>query len=140
VFTVAAIPVLFQADLPPLAANSTLKCYDHAGNAEPCGTRARGSSARLDGPAAGAHQPPSWITTALYQEPNWATPALDQPANEPASAPAARHSTRLRRHPASAACQRRVIPCFFSALRRGVTHLASVAAEAAQARPARAHL
>jgi hypothetical protein len=39
-----------------------------------------------------------------------------------------------------AICGRRLLPCFFSALRRGVTHIAFVAATVGQPRPAREHL
>lgn len=136
---VAAVPTLFRAGRPSAAATSTLKCYDGTGNYEPCLARASAAPTRSSSRTNGDHRPPSWITAALYQEPNWATPAVDQPANSTASAATAGHNTRLRRRPAFA-CRRRVIPCFFSALRRGVTHLASVAATAAQARPAREHL
>ena len=136
----AGLPLLFHADRPSVAANSTLKCYDSAGNNEPCVARASASAAASSGRTTQAYRSPSWITTALYQESSWAAPApaVEQPANGTASAPAARRSTRLRR-PAFA-CRGHVIPCFFSALRKGVTHLASVAANAAQARPAREHL
>lgn len=137
--TVAAGPTLFRADKPSAAGNSTLKCYDGAGNYEPCLARASASPMRLNGRTIGSQRTPTWLTTALYQEPSWATPAADQPANSTASAATAGHSTRPRRRPAFA-CQRHLVPCFFSALRRGVTHLASVAATAAQARPAREHL
>jgi hypothetical protein len=132
----AAFPLLVRADRPSVAANSTLKCYDSAGNSEPCVMRASASAPASSGRTTQPHQPPGWITTALYQEPSWAAPAVDQAANGTTNAPAQRHSTRLRR-PAFA-CRGHVIPCFFSALRKGVTHLASVAA--AQARPAREHL
>ena len=92
-----------------------------------------------------AHQPPSWTRTALYQAhqpPSWTRTALyqaHQPANLTTSAPAARHSSTSRKHPALAICARRLIPCFLSALRRRLTHIASVAATVGQARPAREH-
>jgi hypothetical protein len=35
----AAVALSFRAGVPPVAANSTLKCYDRAGNDEPCGAR-----------------------------------------------------------------------------------------------------
>ncbi len=37
---VVAVPILFRADMPSVAANSTLNCYDSAGNYEPCVPRA----------------------------------------------------------------------------------------------------
>jgi len=32
----AAVPISFRVDRPPVKANSTLNCYDSAGNYEPC--------------------------------------------------------------------------------------------------------
>lgn len=136
----AAVPILSFADLPTRAATSTLKCYDTAGNSESCATRASASAAQPDGRITGTHRLPGWITTALYQEATSAAGAVEQPANGTTSAPAARRTSSPRRHIASAACSRRVIPCLFSALRRGVTHIASAAANLSQARPAREHL
>lgn len=46
---VAAVPVLFRADMPSVAANSTLKCYDSAGNFEPCGTEGNAPRSQLTG-------------------------------------------------------------------------------------------
>jgi len=147
---VVAVLILFRADMLSVAANSTLKCYDSAGNHEPCITRAGASLSRSNGRTAGAHQLASWTATALYKQTIWTTPAVDQPANwtttaveQPAdrttSAPAARRSSStIGKHPAI--CRRRLIPCFFSALRRGFTHLAAVAATAGHARPARERL
>lgn len=134
-----AVPVLFTADRPSVAANSTLKCYDRAGNDEPCGTRAGAAPPRLNGRANVAHRT-SWITTALYHPETWQAPALDQAADGTTNAPAARRSIAPRKRLALAVCRRRFIPCFFSALRKGVTHLASVAATVGQARPVREHL
>jgi hypothetical protein len=133
---VVAVPTLFRADTPSVAANSTLKCYDSAGNYKPCAARAGAFLSRFNGQATGAHQPASWTTTAFYQQ-DWATITVDQPANLKTSAPAARRSSTLRKRPALTICGRRLIPCFFSALRRGVTHIASVAAIEAGARPGR---
>src|SRR5262249_56391054 len=42
---VVAAPILFRANMPSVAANSTLKCYDGGGNYEPCATR---STTKLD--------------------------------------------------------------------------------------------
>jgi hypothetical protein len=137
---VAVPTLLYRADKASVAANSTLKCYDSIGNYEPCAARASASPSRLDVRTAAADQPPSWITTALYQEANWPANAVDQPANWTTGAPAAPHASAPRKRRALAGCRRRLIPCFFSALRKGVTHLASAAANLAQARPAREHL
>lgn len=134
---VVAMPLFFRADTQFAAANSTLKCYDSAGEYEPCGTHAGASPSRLNGRTIGTHLSTSWITTALYRPESWKTAAVDQPENSATNAPAARRSGTSRKHLASA-CGRRLLPCFFSALRRGVTHFASAAA--AQARPVREHL
>lgn len=136
----AAAPILSFADLPTKAATSTLKCYDRAGNSESCATRANASAPQPDGRISGPHRLPGWITSALYQEAASAAGAVEQPANEATSAAAARRTSAPRKHIASAACSRRVIPCLFSALRRGVTHIASAAANLSQPRPAREHL
>jgi hypothetical protein len=136
---VVAVPILFRVDVPAVAANSTLRCYDSAGNAEPCVTRASASSSQLDGQTTEA-QPASWTTTALYQQVSLATSAVDQPANWTKSTPAARRSSTQGKRLASTNCGRRLIPCFFSSLRRGLTHIASVAASVGQTRPAREHL
>lgn len=137
---VAAVPILSFAGLPKGPATSTLKCYDAAGNYESCATRTSASASQPDGRLGAPHRLPAWITTALYQEATPAAGAVEQPANGTTSAPAARRTSTPRKHIASAACSRRVIPCFFSALRRGVTHIASAAANLSQARPAREHL
>lgn len=144
---VTALP-LFRTDIPLVAANSTLNCYDRAGNYESCETPAGAPPSQFNGRPTGAHQLASWTTAALYQQAvwpitavdqpaNWKTSAIDQSANLTTSAPAARRSTPGKR---SSICRRRLIPCFFSALRRGFTHIASVAATAGQARPAKEHL
>lgn len=142
----AGMPISCRADMPSVAAaNSTLKCYDGAGNYESCVTRAGAPGLRTTR----ANQPASWTTTAPYQQATTTAPyqqtssatiAVVQPANWTTSAPAARRGSPPARRRASAICGRHLIPCFFSALRRGVTHMASVAAIAAGARPAREHL
>ena len=158
---VVAVPMLFEAGTPPVAADGTLKCYDGAGNHQPCVTRASAPAPRLNRPAIGAIRPPSWTTVALYEQSSWTTPtfdppsswatpavdqqsagtttaAVDQPENS-TSAPVVRHG-RWGRHQASAACKRHLIPCFFATLRKGLTHIASAAANLARTRPAREHL
>lgn len=136
---IVAVPILFRADTPSVAADSTLKCYDSAGNYQPCPTRAIAAPSRFDGRTTWTIRPPTWTTTALYQESSWATPAVDQPANSP-SAPVARRSSKPGKRLALAACGRRLIPCVFSTLRRGFTHIVSVAANMGHARPAGEHL
>jgi len=134
---VVAVPLLFRADTQLATANNTLKCYDSTGESEPCGTRASASASRLNSRTIGAHLSAGWITTALYRPESWKTAAVEQPENSATNAPAARRSGTSRKRLAST-CGRRLLPCFFSALRRGVTHFASAAA--AQARPVREHL
>jgi hypothetical protein len=134
---VAAVPLLFRVGAQPVAASSTLKCYDNAGNAEPCLAQAKASAPRSAGRTTEAHQPASWATIALYRQESWVTSALAQPASWTVSEPpVARRSTTSARRPASSVCRHRFIACFFSALRRGVTHMASVAATVGRARPA----
>lgn len=136
--TVAATLILL---IPSGPGNSTLKCYDSAGNYEPCGTQASASPVRSESRTAAVHRAPSWIGTALYnlssEKPNWEA-ASEQPVNSAINAPAARRTTR--KHLASV-CGRRLMPCLFSAVRRGITHLASAAGTMGQARAAaREHL
>lgn len=137
-----ALPILFRANLPSATVNSTLNCYDSDGNYEPCVARTGASPSQFNGRTTGTHQTPSWTTTALYQQAiwstttvdqpaSWTTSAVDQPENSTTSPPAARRSSTPGKRPA---CGRRLIPCFFSALRRGLTHIASVAAAVGQAR------
>jgi hypothetical protein len=139
---------LFRTDMPSVAANSTLNCYDRAGNYESCETPAGAPPSQFNGRPTEARQLASWTTAALYQQAmwsitavgqpaNWKTSAIDQSANLTTSAPAARRSAPGKR---SSICGRRLIPCFFSALRRGFTRVASVAATVGQARPAKEHL
>jgi hypothetical protein len=123
---------LSRADMPLMQANSTLKCYDSAGQYQPCVTQARASQSRFNDRTTGADQLASWTTTALYQ--------VDLPANWATSAPVARRSSTLGKRPALATCRRRLIPCFLSTLRRGLTRIASVAETVGHARPARDHL
>ena len=142
---VIAVPIPFRADIPS-AANGTLNCYDSAGNYESCATRASASASQFSGRTTGAHQLASWTRTALYQQAswtataigqpaNWTTIAIDQSADRTTSAPAARRGSALGKR--SAVCRRHLVPCLFSALRRGFTHIASVATTAGHARPAR---
>ena len=116
-----AVPMLFRASLPSVTVNSALNCYDSDGNYEPCVTRTGASPSRFNGRTTGTHQTPSWTTSAV-----------DQPENSTTSPPATRCSSTPGKRPA---CGRRLIPCFFSALRRGLAHIASVAATVGQARP-----
>ncbi len=134
---VAAAPILIQADMPSVGINNTLKCYDRAGNSQPCPARAGASPLRFDGLKAGTYQPASWAATAVHLRESPTTIAADQPANGKTNAPAARRSTAPQKRTASAICGRRLLPCVFSALRREVTHLASVAAIEAGTLPAR---
>lgn len=138
--SVVVVPILFQADVPPVAADSTLKCYDRTGNYKPCGTLADASPSQFNGRTTVVSQPPNWTPTALYQQANWATTTVDQPANSTTSALVARHNDRPGKHSTSGICGRRLIPCVLSTLRRGLTHIASVAARVGQVRPAREHL
>ena len=140
-----AVPIFFRVDIPQVTASSTLKCYDSAGNHEPC---LMPSPPRFDDRTTNhPHQPPSWITTALYQPASWTTTALYQPASwattalhQPASstttAAATGRSSAPGRHAVFATCRQRFIPCFFSALRRRLTHIASLG----RARPDRERL
>lgn len=134
---VVAIPILFGS---PFAANSPLKCYDSAKNYEPCSMRATASAPPSDGGTIEPHRPPSWTTSALYQQEVWVTSAVEQPASWTTSAPVARRTNTPEKGRASATCGRRLIPCFFSALGRRLTHIASAAANLGRARPARERL
>jgi hypothetical protein len=132
-----AVPIFFRVDIPQATASSTLKCYDSAGNHEPCLMHASASQPRFDDRTTDhPHQPPSWITTALYQPASWATTALHQPASGTATVPAAGRSNTPGRRAGFAVCRQRLIPCFFSALRRRLTHIASLG----RARPDRERL
>lgn len=145
-FLVVAVPI----DEPPVAANSTLKCYDSFGNFEPCVTQASTFLARFNGGPIGTHQPTSWTATApyhpaswtataLYQQPSWAMTAVGQPANWTTGAPAAQPGSTPLKRPASASCRRGLLPCLFSSLRRGLTHAVAVVGQARPAAP-REHL
>jgi hypothetical protein len=129
----AASLILF---MPSGAETGAVKCYDSAGNAEPCGAQAGVSPSRFDSLTVAVHRPASWITTALYR-PSWNTAAVDQPDNSPATAPAARRSGKKH---VALACHGRLMRCFFSAVRNGFTHLASAAGTMEPTRAARAHL
>ena len=143
-----AVPIFFRVAIPQVTASSTLKCYDSAGNHEPCLMHASASQSRFDDRTTDhPHQPPSWIpsalyqpaswtTTALYQPASWATTALHQPASWTTTAPAAGRSSTPGRRAVFATCRQRFIPCFFSALRRRLTHIASLG----RARPDRERL
>lgn len=171
----AGMPILCRGDKLPVAANTTLKCYDPAGNYQPCVTQARTWPLR---PIA-ARRSADLTTTAPYQEANAAsiapgqqasgsyqqasraTASSDQRANPVAAAPeqqasattslvvqpaywtAAAAVARRNMAPAkrrlAARCRRHSLTCFFSALRRGVTHIASVAATIGRP-PGREHL
>ena len=147
ILVIAALPILFRADTPTVQTSSTLSCYDGAGNYEPCVTRANMSPSQFNSRTIELHQSVSWTTTALYQQAIWPTNAIDQPENwtiravdqAPSSttnAPTAQRSSASGKRPSL--CGRHLIPCFFSALRRRLTHIASVAV--GQARLAREHL
>lgn len=166
---VVAVPLLFEADIPSVAANSTLKCYDRYGSPEPCVTQASAFPSRFDGRTMAAPQPApwtaiaayqprswtasprqqaSWATTGTDQQVSWATTAVDQQASgasaavdqsaNSATTAAARRAALKRR--ALAKCRRNLIPCFFSTLRKGLTHIATAVAAAGQARPAKERL
>jgi hypothetical protein len=146
---VLAIALLYQADIPSVAADSTLKCYDSFGKVAPCTTQARVSASRFDTQETRFDGPAEWATTALYQQASLPKAAVDQQVSLPASAGdqlfnratsalAVQRSALPRRRPGLATCERHLIPCFFSALRKGVTHLAAVAAK--HARPKRNRL
>lgn len=119
VLVILAIPIVCGADISSAAANSALKCYDDAGKYEPCATATRASAlpSRFLGQSVADHQPTSPTETARYQPVSWA-----------ASAPVARRGSAPAKRPVSSICGRHFIPCFFSTLRKGVTHMASLAA------------
>ena len=137
---IAAVPLFSGKNTPPVTANGTLRCYGDAGNYEPCVTAARASPLQLNSRTIAADPPASWTTTVLYQQARWAIAAADEPANRETSPAVSPRSNTPAKHAASPACRRKLIPCFFSALRRGLTHIASAAVNLGQARPAREHL
>jgi hypothetical protein len=149
---VAAVSMLFRAGIPSIEGKGTLNCYDAAGNYEPCATRASASPLQFIGRTTGAvQQSANWTKTALYQQAIWPiapsyqqvirpTTGVYQPANWTTGARAARRSSALGRRPGLVTCERRLIPCFVSALRSGLIHIASVAATVGQARSTREHL
>ena len=89
-------------------------------------------------PAAPSRQPTP-VTVAPDQRASAMPPADVQPANWTTSAPAARPGSVPARRHAAARCRRHSLTCFFTALRRGVTHFASVAATMGRP-PGREHL
>jgi hypothetical protein len=132
-----ALLLLFRTDVQRATASSTLKCYNSAGKHEPCLARASTSPPQSGGRTTEGDQPASWTATALYDQAGWAataTTTFDQPANGTTSAPAARRSSTSGKRSASAICRQRLLPCFFSALRRGLTRIASGAASMGRAR------
>lgn len=133
---VAAVPIFIRADMPSVGANSTLRCYDRAGDYQPCPERVNASLSRFNGLTTASYRPASWASTALYLQESQAT-AADQPADAKTNAPATRRITAPRKRTALTACGRRPLPCVFSAFRREVTHLAYVAATEARALPGR---
>ncbi|HTV35275.1 MAG TPA: hypothetical protein VMF12_02500 [Xanthobacteraceae bacterium] len=86
-------------------------------------------------------QQESWRQVSLQQDnlqqASLATTVIDQQEKWKPSAPAARRSATLRKGPESVIYGRHLIPRFFSALRKKVTHFASVAAIEAGALPGR---
>jgi hypothetical protein len=145
---VGAFPILSRTDEPPVPANSTLKCYDNEGKDQPCLTPASASPSPSPSKFAGrsTEEPARWTTTALYQAAryqgedhlvNWVD---EPPANLTTTAPMARHSATPVKHSASSHCARHLLPCFFSAVKRGLTHMASVAGTVGSARSTRGPL
>lgn len=127
--------MLCRSSMPLPTANSTLKCYDSAGRYESCATLASAPLSEVSDPI-GNDQPETVTTTASYREPSPTFAPANQLANWAASAPTALPASAPEKRRAAVACGRRLIPCFFSVLRRGVTHVALVASRHG-ARPAR---
>ncbi len=128
--------IFCRSRMPMLTANSTLKCYDSAGRYESCATLASAPLSEINAPTIGNDQPATVTTTASYREPSPTFAPADRLANWTASAPVALPASTPEKRSTAVACGRRLIPCFFSALRRGVTHVALVASRHG-ARPAR---
>lgn len=128
--------ILCRSSMPMLPANNTLKCYDSAGRYESCPTLASAPLSEVSAPTIGNDEPETVTTTASYREPSSTFAPANQLANWAASAPTALPASAPEKRRAAVACGRRLIPCFFSALRRGVTHVALVASRHG-ARPAR---
>ena len=139
-FLFVAVPI----DMPSVAENSTLKCYDGFGHPEPCVTETSAAPSRPTVRIAAAFQQANWTATAPaqpsqpaqpLQQASLVTSAADQPASSTTSAPAVQ-----RKRSAAAACRRNLLPCLFSNLRKKITHIASAVVAAGQARPPREHL
>ncbi len=135
---VAALPINPQADV-----HSTLQCYDSAGKNHPCLAHTNGSPSGATRQTA-AHLP-GWIVTALYQVDDhpgyWTASATSAATASAASAPTVTAQRSMAgKHLAAARCGRHLIPCFFSAVGRGLTHIASLAAAVGRPQPAREHL
>lgn len=154
---VAAVAAfVLVAALPAKQANSTLKCYDSSGNGHPCLTLAASSpsqptatsfqsqppatSSQSQPPAISSQSQPTRRTAELA---SWTTAPLDQVGdhrgNWTASTPTLRHSVTGKRL-APSRCGRRLLPCFFSAVEKGVRHIALVAAAMGRTRPQRERL
>jgi len=91
------------------------------------------------GATAAPPQRPTPVTGAPDQQASSTPTAVVQPANWTTTVPPVRLSNVLGKRRAAARCRRHSLTCFFSALRRGVTHLASVAATMGRP-PGREHL
>jgi hypothetical protein len=150
----------FRADTPSVAADSTLKCLDRFGHYEPCVAQASAATPRPNDSTTGSpgsqrpaswtasapsqragwtatalYKPTSWTATAVSQQTSWTTAAGEQPADPAASAPAEPHAVPTAKRTASASCRRRAVSCFFHALGRKLTHIATAVAAAGQPRP-----
>jgi len=154
---IGAAEEFFRADMPSMAADSTLKCLDRFGHYEPCVAQASAPASRPSDPTAAAlppaswtagaptqraswaatalYKPASWTATAPSQQTSWTTAAAEPSANASASAPAESRSTTTAKRTAAASCRRRAVSCFFHALKKKLTHIASAVAAAGQPRP-----
>ena len=148
----------FRADMPSVAADSTLKCLDRFGHYEPCVAQASPPPSRPNEPTAGTQRPASsttasaptppkasWAATALYkptswtattatQQTSWTTAAAEPPADSAATAPTDPRATTPPKR-ATASCRRRAVACFFTALKKKLTHIATAVAAAGQPKP-----
>ena len=96
-------------------------------------------SQQASGATAAPSRQPTRVTVAPDQQASATPPAIVQPANWTTSAPVARPGSVPAKRRAAARCRRHSLTCFFTALRRGVTHFASVAATMGRP-PGREHL